>query len=436
MTGRDGTTCSTSRWSIPSVPQNEREGTRGAGLGDYDDARRDDERFLTKRARRDATYTCETLILKMDGFRAPPRAKVKAERFSKFFPDSVANDPALSFNGMRTSGRLRSTAGTRLIARAPSDVRSARVHVLTRRPIGGDAPRESHRGTPGRTRVLPRDPRGGGRALDRGGDPPLVLYERRRAARRFFCRHGRAGRGRHPRTPPPPRRHVLVPAHRLRRGVRPHGRGQSGGMLPTPRRPARVPRRRQIMELLRRKVARFRRVHEPPRVCRRSPHAEETPEARAEPEQRPRDVGPRPRPSPSPSRRRCHRRRRGAVREVSPRIPAATTPRARRRRRRTFPRRRQNARPPPTNPADPDAVQICRNKGCGEKFTEAENRDDACAYHPGPPIFHERKKGWSCCDRICYDFDEFMRIPPCTWGRHDANRGGSGAGEYGKRTQK
>ena len=81
-------------------------------------------------------------------------------------------------------------------------------------------------------------------------------------------------------------------------------------------------------------------------------------------------------------------------------------------------------------------MQICRNKGCGEKFTEAENRDDACAYHPGPPIFHERKKGWSCCDRMCYDFDEFMRIPPCTRGRHDANPGGSGAGEYGKRTQK
>ena len=57
----------------PIGSANEREGTRGAGLGDYDDARRDDERFLTKRARRDATYTCETLILKMDGFRAPPR---------------------------------------------------------------------------------------------------------------------------------------------------------------------------------------------------------------------------------------------------------------------------------------------------------------------------------------------------------------------------
>lgn len=91
---------------------------------------------------------------------------------------------------------------------------------------------------------------------------------------------------------------------------------------------------------------------------------------------------------------------------------------------------------PPTGPADPDAPQICRNKGCGERFTEAENSDDACAYHPGPPIFHERQKGWSCCDKICYDFDEFMRIPPCTRGRHDANPDGGGVAEYAKRTQK
>lgn len=32
----------------------------------------------------------------------------------------------------------------------------------------------------------------------------------------------------------------------------------------------------------------------------------------------------------------------------------------------------------------------------------------ACTFHPGPPIFHERQKGWSCCNKICYDFDEFM----------------------------
>jgi len=73
------------------------------------------------------------------------------------------------------------------------------------------------------------------------------------------------------------------------------------------------------------------------------------------------------------------------------------------------------------DPADPHADQTCRNKGCGEKFTEATNADQACTFHPGPPIFHERQKGWSCCNKICYDFDEFMNIPPCAKGRHNAN---------------
>ena len=81
----------------------------------------------------------------------------------------------------------------------------------------------------------------------------------------------------------------------------------------------------------------------------------------------------------------------------------------------------QRKRAPAVDPADPHAVQTCRNKGCGEKFTEAENGDEACSFHPGPPIFHERQKGWSCCNKICYDFDEFMNIPPCTRGRHNAN---------------
>ena len=82
---------------------------------------------------------------------------------------------------------------------------------------------------------------------------------------------------------------------------------------------------------------------------------------------------------------------------------------------------------PPSNPAadtvvcaDPDAVQICRNKGCGESYRERDNADDACLHHPGPPIFHERKKGWACCDVMCYDFDEFMSVKPCARGRHCA----------------
>ena len=70
---------------------------------------------------------------------------------------------------------------------------------------------------------------------------------------------------------------------------------------------------------------------------------------------------------------------------------------------------------------DPLEPRTCRNAGCGARYVESENADDACAYHPGPPVFHERKKGWACCDVHVYDFDEFMRVPPCTKGRHRAH---------------
>lgn len=70
---------------------------------------------------------------------------------------------------------------------------------------------------------------------------------------------------------------------------------------------------------------------------------------------------------------------------------------------------------------DPLEPRTCRNAGCGARYVESENADDACAYHPGPPVFHERKKGWACCDVHVYDFDEFMSVPPCTKGRHRAH---------------
>ncbi len=136
---------------------------------------------------------------------------------------------------------------------------------------------------------------------------------------------------------------------------------------------------------------------------------------------------------------------------------------------------------PPKPPADPDAVQTCRNKGCGNKaragspgsalrlrarladsarpaalqFKERDNSDEACRFHPGPPIFHERQKGWACCNKarrawrggdvrsahelharaascrppqVVYDFDEFLSIPTCAAGRHCADPEGAGAG--------
>lgn len=32
----------------------------------------------------------------------------------------------------------------------------------------------------------------------------------------------------------------------------------------------------------------------------------------------------------------------------------------------------------------------CVHKGCGKEFTDPE---EACVYHPGPPVFHEGQKG-------------------------------------------
>ncbi|KAL0371603.1 UNVERIFIED_CONTAM: Cysteine and histidine-rich domain-containing protein RAR1 [Sesamum calycinum] len=65
--------------------------------------------------------------------------------------------------------------------------------------------------------------------------------------------------------------------------------------------------------------------------------------------------------------------------------------------------------------------QVCKNKGCGKTFKEKDNHETACSYHPGPPVFHDRMRGWKCCDIHVKEFDEFMSIPPCTKGWHDAD---------------
>ena len=67
-----------------------------------------------------------------------------------------------------------------------------------------------------------------------------------------------------------------------------------------------------------------------------------------------------------------------------------------------------------------DTLQTCKRPGCGEKYRERDNADDACVHHSGAPIFHEGKKGWSCCGKLVYDFDDFLKIAPCARGRHDA----------------
>ncbi|EQL00602.1 hypothetical protein G6O67_002451 [Ophiocordyceps sinensis] len=60
-------------------------------------------------------------------------------------------------------------------------------------------------------------------------------------------------------------------------------------------------------------------------------------------------------------------------------------------------------------------AQKCVHQGCGKDFTDPAEK---CQFHPGPPIFHEGRKGWKCCKPRVLTFDEFMSLPPCTTGTH------------------
>ena len=73
---------------------------------------------------------------------------------------------------------------------------------------------------------------------------------------------------------------------------------------------------------------------------------------------------------------------------------------------------------PKKNEGENDGKVRCRNYGCNKFFSEDENADDACRHHVKPPLFHDTKKGWLCCEQRVYDFDDFQKIQGCTVGRH------------------
>ncbi len=64
----------------------------------------------------------------------------------------------------------------------------------------------------------------------------------------------------------------------------------------------------------------------------------------------------------------------------------------------------------------------CKRHGCLKHYKEDENSETSCLYHPGQPIFHDLKKGWTCCNKIVYDWDEFQKLPTCAVGRHTDNK--------------
>lgn len=47
----------------------------------------------------------------------------------------------------------------------------------------------------------------------------------------------------------------------------------------------------------------------------------------------------------------------------------------------------------PKKIVDINESQTCKNKGCGKTFQEINNNENACEYHPGPAVFHDRVKG-------------------------------------------
>lgn len=64
-----------------------------------------------------------------------------------------------------------------------------------------------------------------------------------------------------------------------------------------------------------------------------------------------------------------------------------------------------------------DGSTTCGNHGCRKKFNVNDVNEEPCHYHPNPPLFHDGKKGYTCCNVHVYDFDDFMKIPTCAVGK-------------------
>ncbi|EFJ25754.1 hypothetical protein SELMODRAFT_413686 [Selaginella moellendorffii] len=54
----------------------------------------------------------------------------------------------------------------------------------------------------------------------------------------------------------------------------------------------------------------------------------------------------------------------------------------------------------------------CQRIGCDALFSPDQNDDEnAFCCHPGPPLFHDGGKQWSCCKQQSHDFSLFLSIP-------------------------
>lgn len=77
----------------------------------------------------------------------------------------------------------------------------------------------------------------------------------------------------------------------------------------------------------------------------------------------------------------------------------------------------ENKKPATTTEGE-QTTKTCKRYGCRKKYTEAENIENCCKHHPGKPMFHDRVKGWNCCDKKAYDWDEFEKIEGCQTAKH------------------
>ena len=65
-----------------------------------------------------------------------------------------------------------------------------------------------------------------------------------------------------------------------------------------------------------------------------------------------------------------------------------------------------------------EQTKRCKRPGCGKDYSDSLNNGAACHFHSGKPIFHDIKKGWECCQKIVYDWDDFQKIEGCCIGPH------------------
>jgi disease resistance protein len=67
----------------------------------------------------------------------------------------------------------------------------------------------------------------------------------------------------------------------------------------------------------------------------------------------------------------------------------------------------------------PNGLFKCAHMGCGKEYDPEHNDEKSCSYHSGKAGFRDTRKYWSCCDASSYDWDEFMKIPTCSIGKHE-----------------